>query len=75
MNAWEPADDIEAAAQRNDMARVIVFALLSQGYIAGTDAPSIGLAFLRELEDCGYTLRLTTHEERLEKNMRPEASS
>jgi hypothetical protein len=56
-------NDIQAALLRNDMGRVIALALSSQGY-AQTDSEAVGLAFLRDLEECGYTLRLTTDEER-----------
>jgi len=62
-------DEIMDALQRNDMARVIGLALASQGYIKTELSPSLGLAFLRELEECGYTLRLTTDEERREHNL------
>lgn len=63
----DPNDEYEASLIRNDMARVICLALSSQGY-AATDSQKVGLAFLRELEDCGYTLRLTTRDERRRHN-------
>ncbi len=59
----DPDDEFEASLIRNDMARVICLALASQGY-AATDSQKVGLAFLREMEDCGYTLRLMTRAER-----------
>ena len=58
------APDTHDALMRNEMAHAIVLSLISQGYISGSDAASIGLAFLRELEEQGWTLRLTTGEER-----------
>lgn len=61
-------DSLEAALRRNDMGRVLALALSSQGYVS-TDSVNAGLALLREIEEEGYTLRLTTHEERLARNM------
>jgi hypothetical protein len=68
-----PDDDIEQALIRNDMGRVLVLALASQGYTQ-SDSEAVGLALLREIEEQGYTLRLTTHEERRAKNDRGRAS-
>lgn len=54
--------DIEAAMLRNEFGRIIALALSSQGY-ATTDSEVVGLAFLRELEEQGVTLRLMTRDE------------
>lgn len=72
--ARQPApDDAAALAQRNDMGRVLALALSSQGY-ASTDSEAVGLALLREIEEQGYTLRLTTPEERRARNAKGESS-
>lgn len=68
----EQDDPILAALQRNDMGRVLALALSSQGY-ANTDSEAVGLALLREIEEQGYTLRLTTAEERFRRNGTGEA--
>lgn len=67
----ESDDGILAALQRNDMGRVLALALASQGYVQ-TDSEVVGLALLREIEEQGYTLRLTTHEERFARNSRED---
>ncbi len=56
-------DSIEGNVQRVDAIRVLELAASSQGY------PDInGPSFLRDIEEGGYTLRLTTHEERRRRN-------
>ncbi len=56
-------DDIENIAQRIDAVRVIDLALASQG------APDVrGDALLRDIEEGGYTLRLTMDDERAWRN-------
>lgn len=62
-------DEWDEAAQRNDMGRAIANAIASQGY-NNFATERDGLAFLRELEEQGYTLRLTTDEERAERRER-----
>jgi hypothetical protein len=55
--------NIENALQRNDALRVLELALASQG------SPDVdSAALLRDIEEGGYTLRLTTHEERRMRN-------
>jgi hypothetical protein len=56
-------DSIEAALQRNDALRVLGLALASNG--SDADPASV----LRDIEEGGYTLRLTTDDERLDRNM------
>jgi hypothetical protein len=56
-------DSIEAALQRNDALRVLDLALASNGCDANP------ASVLRDIEEGGYTLRLTTKEERLARNM------
>lgn len=57
-------DDMDDAMQRNDALRVIGLALASQG------VPDVDpAALLRDIEEGGYTFRLTTHAERLAHNM------
>jgi hypothetical protein len=52
-------DSIEGNLQRVDAIRVLELATSSQGH------PDInGPSLLRDIEEGGYTLRLTTHEER-----------
>ncbi len=52
-------DTIEGALQRNDALRVLALAVGSQGQ------PDMDVAsLLRDIEEGGYTLRLTTHDER-----------
>lgn len=58
-------DSIEGAMQRNDAIRVLALACASQGY------PDINAAsLLRDIEEGGYTLRLTTNAERLTRTER-----
>lgn len=58
-------DSIEGNVQRVDAIRVLELAAASQGY------PDInGPSFLRDIEEGGYTLRLTTHDERRRRNNR-----
>jgi hypothetical protein len=58
-------DSIEGALQRNDAIRVLALALASNGWPA-TSAEAA--AVLRDIEEGGYTLRLTTRDERSRKN-------
>lgn len=51
-------DSIEGNVQRVDALRVLELALASQGY-PQVNAPSL----LRDIEEGGYTLRLTTSDE------------
>ncbi len=58
-------DSIEGNVQRVDAIRVLEVAAASQGY------PDInGPSFLRDIEAGGYTLRLTTPDERRRRNDR-----
>ena len=59
------SDSIEGNLQRVDAIRVLELAAGSQGY-PGVNGPS----FLRDIEEGGYTLRLTTHDERRLRNDR-----
>jgi hypothetical protein len=58
-------DSIEGALQRNDALRVLALALASNGMPVG---PNEVASVLRDIEEGGYTLRLTTHEERHARN-------
>lgn len=58
-------DSIEGNLQRVDALRVLELALASQG-VPDVNAPSL----LRDIEEGGYTLRLTTHDERRRRNER-----
>lgn len=71
--APSPTDEIDAGMQRLDMLRVIELALQScQPYDRpGTYDPG---EVLRNIEEGGYTLRLTTHAERRAKNDRGMSS-
>lgn len=62
-------DSIEGNLQRVDAIRVLELALASQG-VPEVNAPSL----LRDIEEGGYTLRLTTHDERRRRNARGESS-
>jgi len=58
-------DSIEGNLQRVDALRVLELALASQGY------PQVnGPSLLRDIEEGGYTLRLTTRDERTRRNDR-----
>ena len=58
-------DSIEGNVQRVDAIRVLELAAASQGY------PDInGPSFLRDIEEGGYTLRLTTDDERRRRSDR-----
>jgi len=58
-------DSIEGAAQRNDAIRVLHLAIASND----RDLPlSVVAAILRDIEEGGYTMRLTTDDERTAKN-------
>lgn len=58
-------EPLDAAMERNDAIRVLALACASQGY------PDVNAAsLLRDIEEGGYTLRLTTAAERREKNDR-----
>lgn len=56
-------DSIDSALMRNDALRVLSLSLASQGH-QDIDAG----ALLRDIEEGGFTLRLTTHDERIAKN-------
>ena len=58
-------DSIEGNVQRVDAIRVLELALASQG-VPDVNAPSL----LRDIEEGGYTLRLTTSDERRRRNDR-----
>ena len=61
-------DSIEGNLQRVDAIRVLELACASQGY------PDInGPSLLRDIEEGGYTLRLTTSAERTLRNQRGES--
>ena len=61
------SDPIDAAMQRNDVLDVIGRSLAScQPY--GPPFHVDPGELLRNIEECGYTFRLTTHEERRSKN-------
>jgi len=62
-------DDIDEAMQRNDFLDVLTRSLASCAEPIRADE------LLRNIEDCGYTFRLTTHEERLARNLRRGESS
>ena len=57
-------DSIEGNLQRNDAIRVLALALASNGHPEANAA-----AILRDMEEGGYTMRLTTHAERLARNL------
>lgn len=58
-------DSIEGNIQRNDAIRVLGLALASNGLPVSSRAVA---SILRDIEEGGYTLRLTTHAERLARN-------
>jgi len=60
---------LDAALQRMDALRVLSLALASQGLL-DVNAASL----LRDIEEGGYTLRLTTNEERLAHNQHGESA-
>jgi hypothetical protein len=62
-------DSIEGNLQRVDAIRVLELALASQG-VPEVNAPSL----LRDIEEGGYTLRLTTNDERRRRNDRGQSS-
>jgi hypothetical protein len=64
-------DSIEGALQRNDALRVLQLALASNGIVVYAATLT---AILRDIEEGGYTMRLTTHEERLARNAKGESS-
>ena len=57
-------DSIDGNLQRVDALRVLELALASQG-VPTVNGPSL----LRDIEEGGYTLRLTTSDERRRRNM------
>jgi hypothetical protein len=65
-------DDIDEAMQRNDFLRVLALALASNGIVDPDPTDQYRLIdcapILRDIEEQGYTFRLTTHEERRAKN-------